>query len=238
MIEIILNKYRVDGPIDSPVRFLTIEDGGRNFKDPKEVADYFNRSNEEFVWIPKESDKLLGRVDGGVKEVGEYIAKIMAKLLTELNVQEADWRIYLRDRLYRQYEHNIKFYPFGRKDVNFFPTWLTDELGISSSEYTDQAKKHRTPIFADLFTSQPAKVNIILAAEDEWWNVFKLIHPNLHIVDQGNYIKCAHSGDEGDKLVYIYFSIFAHIPGSKDVRAETVAELAARELGRQEFRFD
>lgn len=232
MIEKILSKYRVDGPIGSPIRFLTIEDGdgGTDFKNLDEVTDYFSRSEEEFTWIPDSNSKLT-RDD--VSPVGVWIAKIMAKILKNLDICETEHKTYLRDSLYRQYEHNIKFYSFGRNNVNFFPDWLIKELGITNTEYKNLAVKSRTKIFVDMFVCKPSKVNIILGAENEWWGVFKLIYPNLHVVEQGDNIRCAYSGDEKDKLVYIYFSIFAQIPGSKNARAEATAAIAASELKNQ-----
>ena len=224
-LDLVLSKYRVDGPMDSPVRFLTKEDGGKNFETVNEFIRYYSRSDEEFNFLPT-VDRRFASKDVGIP--GQYIAKIMSSLLRKTGLLDTDWREYRRDLLYRKYEHNIKFFPIGRQKDGEFPECVRSALdGVSKWEYESKAIDFRTNYFAELFARKPAKATIVLACQDLWRDVFKRIYPNLAIRDDGIGNMYAFLDSKSQILVYAYFPMFQRLPGSKNERATRLAEYVA-----------
>ncbi len=226
MLENMIRKTRVDGNIDSAVRYLTKEDGGKDFSSVEEFEKYYSRSEKEFNWIPG-LDKRLGKNDVGIP--GEYIAKISSDIQKRLGKSIEHWGEYRAVKLYRGFEHNIKFYPVGRHNDNSFPDSVKHALGqMEKHEYEAYIRDYKSEKFQHLFSEHPARLNIVLAAEAEWAEVFRRIHGEIVIEDIGDYIHVAR--DRSGKFVYTYFPVFGRFHGSKNARAEKVAEIAAEQL--------
>lgn len=125
--ENIMKFFRLDGPIDAPLKFLSIEDGGNGFS-----RDYFEKLNE----ISAISNSLKGTISENSHffEEGEvYIHQWMLHSGVPLNNEQ------VKDRKKSILDRNCSYLSMAFQkfsDHRFSKNWLDGERNISQQEHS------------------------------------------------------------------------------------------------------
>jgi hypothetical protein len=219
----IMNFVRVDGPIDAPLRFLTIEDGGGFSEDKVEnrekFFEYFKAENEHQM-----PEKIDGRGKPAV-----FISKIVSFLI---NKELSKSKFYMNNSLYKKNESNFKFYPISRRKMKDWNKNYTKKkyFGINKQEYEELCHLIRPEIIVE---NKYYKFNtdynyIILGAKIPWLHCLKLMFKRENInIDflktksvndsKGNTIYQFYYDNTG-KLAFSYFSIFRLGVSENDIK--------------------
>jgi len=157
----VMNYVRSDGPVDAPVCFLTIEDGGRfTFES---VDDFMGRcfcpANESWERTPECTEKF--------GKPGQFMAKIILALCCE---SIEGWRQYRDGSLHARSETNIKFYPIPRRNTREWKPVFSEAIGLSMAEYLARCWTERPQIIFRKLTKMfhADRLHLILGAKLEW----------------------------------------------------------------------
>lgn len=205
MSKVIMNQVlefiRQDGPLDAPICFLTIEDGGDLSEN--EFDDYINGNDH---WLPGNEDRPLTYKNTGLP--GEFISKIMCGIFDDFK----NWSDYRAKKLYSKNEINIKFYPIGRKNTSIWESWLEKKLNVTNTEYIIQCLAERHKIIYEKLNGvfNKNRIFIILGARDEWSYFLK-----KYVFNESSITKEIDSDygyeffyDNKKKLLFSYYPMF------------------------------
>lgn len=186
LLKKIIDFIRIDGPLDAPFCFLTIEDGGgfegRVVNNIKMFTKVFQENSH---WVPEKgelTEKINNRggIRGNLGKPGLYISKIMNYILH----QEIEGYVnYIENSLYINNEMNIKFLPISRNSTNQYDNVIKsieNHLGVKISEYEDLSRNIRIKKFInrkDLFNKN--KFYIITGYKNEWMEILKQVYPDI-----------------------------------------------------------
>jgi hypothetical protein len=169
-----LKHIRVDGPIDAPIKFLTIEDGdGYSKADLKNYSllleKLANPGHKKNGAAPGEIEGLMHERASFLKALGKP-GKFICKFMCVWNEKPmAGYQDYAKNTLYQREEANIKFYPLARsKQIKWESEGFHELTGLRSSEYLRACKAYRPYLFNKENVIKRSDKIIILGAESEW----------------------------------------------------------------------
>lgn len=181
----ILSYVRIDGPLDAPICFLTMEDGGGFKAEDLATRDKFKESfkendphhvPEQGEYEKKCTEENMALI-GIIGQLGIRIAKVMAALL---GIE--DYREYAKRSLYTRHETNVKFYPISFSTADGgdpeIKAKIEEFLGLSIAEYRDICRGHRTVLFkgnSSMFSSD----KFYISSCSEWMEVLRSIFPEI-----------------------------------------------------------
>lgn len=160
--EDILRFVRRDGPVDAPICFLTIEDGGDFWgTEPRTTEVFLQSFHSSPAWTP--SDRKFEKLG----KPGQYLSKLMLAIFSG---SLDKWSKYRDERLYLANECNIKFYPIGRRNTGYWCDEFSAALGLTHDEYLEQCVTQRPEIISATYPQafDRSQLHIIVGAKAEW----------------------------------------------------------------------
>jgi len=204
-----MNYVRMDGPLNAPVCFLTIEDGGSL---PCNTAEEFMSKS-----FPPEGEAWKG-TDGKPIDINpvDKPAQFMSKLMMTIFGNNMDgWQNYRDHLLCLRNELNIRFYPIARHGTAEWQAQVRDAIGLSNRKYAAHCQEMRpTIIHTKCRTAFEGKrLHIILGARSEWIDFLKRFVYSGELTcepchDSEQKMKYAIYRQSDKRLAFAYFDVF------------------------------